>query len=70
MVKKTYLELTADEVEILEKAKQIMSEIANETKDKTAATIGISDYDAELITSVVKFGVAIFNHRDAFYIIH
>lgn len=68
MVKKIYIELTADEMEILEKAEQIMSAVARETKSSYDASICISEDDEHVIMNLAAAGSQVMNYSSAFYI--
>ena len=69
MVKKTYLELTADEVEILEKAEEIMLEVAKEAKSSYDNSICMSEDDNFIIISLATAGSQVMKYSAAFGLI-
>lgn len=66
MVKKIYLELTADEVEILERAEEIMSTIAKEAKSSYDNSICMSEDDKYTIMNLATAGSQVMNYSSAF----
>ena len=66
MVKKIYLELTADEVEILERAEEIMSTIAKEAKSSYDNSICMSGDDKYTIMNLATAGTQVMKYSKAF----
>lgn len=66
MVKKIYLELTADEMEILEKAEQIMSAVAREAQSSYDNSICMSGDDKYIIMNLATAGSQVIKSSAAF----
>lgn len=66
MVKKIYLELTTDEFQILQKAEEIMSEIAKEAKSSYDNSICMSEDDEYIIMNLATAGSQVMKYSPAF----
>ena len=66
MIKKIYLELTKDEIEVLEKAEEIMSAIVREAQSSYDNSISMSGDDKYTIMNLAAAGSQVMKYSAAF----